>query len=163
MSRLLIIGAGQYGMVAKEIAKSMNCFEKIDFLDDHNPIAVGKTNQNAEFADRYESAIVAIGSAKLRLELTQKLRSNGFRIVSLISSYASVSSSAQIGEGCIIEAMAVVNTAVMIGECSLISAGAIVNHNSIIGNGCHLDCGSIVKARVVVDDSQIIECGQIVG
>ena len=31
---LLIIGAGQYGMVAKEIAESMRCFDKIDFLDD---------------------------------------------------------------------------------------------------------------------------------
>ncbi|MBR1677729.1 MAG: acetyltransferase, partial [Clostridia bacterium] len=31
---LLILGAGQYGTVVKEIAKSMECFEKIDFLDD---------------------------------------------------------------------------------------------------------------------------------
>ena len=34
MKNLLIIGAGQYGMVAKEIAESMKCFEKIDFVDD---------------------------------------------------------------------------------------------------------------------------------
>ena len=32
---LLIIGAGIYGIVAKEIAESMNCFEKIDFVDDN--------------------------------------------------------------------------------------------------------------------------------
>ncbi len=32
---LLIIGAGIYGVVAKEIAESMNCFEKIDFVDDN--------------------------------------------------------------------------------------------------------------------------------
>ena len=31
---LLIIGAGIYGVVAKEIAMSMNCFENISFLDD---------------------------------------------------------------------------------------------------------------------------------
>ena len=34
MKNLLIIGAGQYGVVAKEIAESMKCFEKIDFVDD---------------------------------------------------------------------------------------------------------------------------------
>lgn len=35
---LLILGAGQYGMVAKEIAEAMNCFQKIDFLDDVNQL-----------------------------------------------------------------------------------------------------------------------------
>lgn len=31
---LLIIGAGIYGLVAKEIAESMGCFRQIDFVDD---------------------------------------------------------------------------------------------------------------------------------
>ncbi len=39
---LLIIGAGQYGMVAKEIAESMGCFDRIDFVDDVSDTAVGK-------------------------------------------------------------------------------------------------------------------------
>lgn len=30
-NNLLILGAGQYGMIAKEIAESMNCFEKNRF------------------------------------------------------------------------------------------------------------------------------------
>lgn len=30
---LLILGAGQYGKVVEQIATSMCCFEKIDFLD----------------------------------------------------------------------------------------------------------------------------------
>ena len=42
MQNLLILGAGQYGMVAKEIAESMRKYDHIDFLDDNNPIAVGK-------------------------------------------------------------------------------------------------------------------------
>ena len=31
---LLILGAGQYGQVAKEIAEDIGYFEKISFLDD---------------------------------------------------------------------------------------------------------------------------------
>lgn len=31
---LLILGAGQYGQVAKEIAESVGCFKRISFLDD---------------------------------------------------------------------------------------------------------------------------------
>ena len=46
---LLILGAGQYGCVAKEIAESMKVFKKIDFLDDHNEIAVGKIAEYEKF------------------------------------------------------------------------------------------------------------------
>ena len=38
---LLIIGMGQYGMIAKETAEAMNCFDKIDFLDDNNENRAG--------------------------------------------------------------------------------------------------------------------------
>jgi len=40
--KLLILGAGQYGHVALETARSMGCFETIAFLDDSYPDAVGK-------------------------------------------------------------------------------------------------------------------------
>ncbi len=42
MNRLLILGAGQYGFVAREVAEAMGCFTSIDFLDDHSDIAIGK-------------------------------------------------------------------------------------------------------------------------
>ena len=71
---LLIIGAGQYGQVAREIAESMNCFDKISFLDDNNPKAVGKMADYEKFVMDYEYAIVAIGNSALRLEFTEKLR-----------------------------------------------------------------------------------------
>ena len=39
---LLIIGAGDYGQIAYEIAEAMERFEKIDFLDDNSELAIGK-------------------------------------------------------------------------------------------------------------------------
>ena len=44
---LLIIGAGQYGLVALEIAQAMGCFDKIAFLDDS---FTGKGTEPAEGA-----------------------------------------------------------------------------------------------------------------
>lgn len=35
MSKLLILGAGQYGAVAKEIAESIGIYDAISFLDDN--------------------------------------------------------------------------------------------------------------------------------
>ena len=50
MNNLLILGAGQFGLMVKEIAESMSCFDKIDFLDDNNEIAIGKLCDYEEFA-----------------------------------------------------------------------------------------------------------------
>ena len=63
---LLILCAGQYGQVAKEVAESMGCFEKIAFLDDNNENAIGKLADYEKFVTDYSSAFVAIGNADLR-------------------------------------------------------------------------------------------------
>ncbi|MDP4117851.1 MAG: hypothetical protein Q8873_01510 [Bacillota bacterium] len=47
---LLILGAGQYGMVAKEISESMEYFYKIDFLDDNNEFEINsQRNTSMQF------------------------------------------------------------------------------------------------------------------
>lgn len=68
MSRnLLIIGAGIYGLVAKEIAESMGCFEKIAFVDDGAKVTpdgtpvIGTSNDLTALAGAYSDAVVAIG------------------------------------------------------------------------------------------------------
>ena len=57
---LLILGAGQYGQVAKEIAKDMGCFEKISFLDDRcdetlerNELIIGNLCDYKKFVTEY--------------------------------------------------------------------------------------------------------------
>lgn len=158
---LLIIGAGQYGMVAKETAEAMNCFDKVSFLDDNDPIAIGKIAEYESFVNEYGQAIVAIGNSALRIELTEKLRSAGYKIATVISPLAYVSKSAVINEGCIVEAMAVVNTESVIGKCSFISAGAVVNHNSVVEEGCHIDCHATIRSNVTVESKVKVEYGQV--
>ncbi len=159
--KLLIVGAGQYGMVTKEIAESMNCFERIDFLDDHNPIAVGKIAQYEKFAREYPYAIVAIGNSEFRIEMTERLKMAGYTIATIVSPLAYISNSAVIYEGCVVEAMAVVNTDSVICRCSFISAGAVVNHNSFIGEGCHIDCHATIKSNTAVEANTKVEYDQI--
>ena len=159
-SNLLILGAGQYGQVAKEIAESMGCFEKIDFLDDHSEIAIDKLGNYEMYSQEYSYAIVAIGNADIRLEYIRKLEEALFKIAILVSPRAYVSPSAQLMKGTIVEPMAVVNAnaVVEIGErafyqCENLNgscAGAIVNHNVTVGDGCLLQCGSIVAAGTLM-------------
>ncbi len=161
-NNLLIVGAGQYGHVAREIAESMKCFDKISFLDDRNPWAVGKSDQYNEFTEEYRNAIVAIGNTEVRNELTVKLRNAGYMIATLISPLAYVSPSAVVSEGCVVEPMTVINTESVINECCFISAGAVINHNSVIGKGCHIDCSATVKSNAKVEAGTKIECGRVI-
>lgn len=150
MKNLLILGAGQYGMVAKEIAASTQLFDKIAFLDDNTPVAIGKLDDIKDLSEEYDCAIVAIGNAEIRLKLIDELENTGYEVVTLIHDKAYVSPSAKLGKGSIIEPMAVIHTDVSIGTGCIISAGAILNHNSVIEDGCHIDCGTVIGARAFV-------------
>lgn len=147
---LLILGAGQYGQVTKEIAESMGRYDKIDFLDDVNSIAVGSLNDYAKFAYLYKYAIVAIGNSKVRLEWLSKLEDAGYEIPTLTHPRAYISPSSKIMKGCIVEPMAVVNTGSEIGVGCIISAGAVINHNAVCSNGVHIDCNATVAANAIV-------------
>ena len=50
---LLIIGAGDYGQIAYEIAEAMERFEKIDFLDDNSELAIGMEIDIKNYKNNY--------------------------------------------------------------------------------------------------------------
>ena len=160
-NNLLILGAGQYGQVAKEIAEAMGCFDKIDFLDDGKECAIGKLSDYKEFVNSYSYAIVAIGNPKLRIDWITLLEKAGCKIAILVHPKAYVSPSAQIMKGSIIESMAVVNTECLISAGCIISAGAVVNHNSICSDGVHIDCNATVPGNSNVPMKTKVNCGTV--
>ena len=134
---LMILGAGVYGLVAKEIAESMGTFGKIAFIDDNVKTApdglpvIGRFSDVQTLAAEYGNAIVAIGSPEVRLRLIRTIEESGAcRVVSLVSPHAYVSSTAQIERGCIIEPMAVIHTGCKLDIGCIVSAGAVINHVS---------------------------------
>lgn len=145
--KLLILGAGGYGQVAKEVAQ--NSYSYIEFLDDNSELAIGKINELEKFRD-YKNAFIAIGNPKIRKELFEKCESVGFSMISLISDKAYISPSAMIDKGCIIEPMAVINANSTINKGTLVCAGAIINHNAVVNDFCQIDCGAVVGAGCVV-------------
>ncbi len=166
-NNLLIIGAGIYGLVAKEIADSMQRFDKIDFIDDGKTFTsnglkvVGKVNEVPSFINEYNNVVVAIGNCEVRLSILNKLKELPCKIVALISPSAYVSPSAEIGEGCIIEPMAVVHTGVKLSSGCIVSAGAVVNHASVLLECVHVDCNATVKGGVTVPAQTKVESGKV--
>jgi acetyltransferase-like isoleucine patch superfamily enzyme len=163
MCRLLILGAGQYGMVAEEIADSMGIFEGIAFLDDNNPAALGKLCEYEKFRQEYSCAVAAIGNFEMRMQLIGRLTETGFEVPVLIHKRAYVSPSAVIGTGSFIEPMAVVHTAARVGKGCIVSSGTVINHNAVVGDGCHLNCCTVVRSTATVPAGTVSDYGQILG
>ncbi len=149
-TNLLILGAGQYGHIAKETAEAMNRFEKIAFLDDNSPLAIGKLAEYDNFKNKYSCAFVAMGDPIVRGEWIDKLKESGFELPCLIHPRAFISPSATLEKGIIVEAMASVNTEAVIKEGTLICVGSVVNHNSVVNAYCQIDCNAVVASNAVV-------------
>lgn len=162
---LLILCDSAYGTVAKEIALSMGCFEKVDILNqyfgvpeaegEYHEISIGKLEDYESFAGTYSFAVAAFEDSHTRLTWSDKLIEAGFAIISLVSPKAYVSFSAQIDQGCIIEPLAGVNSNVSVGACSIIKMGALINHNSIIAEGCCCENYSIIKTTSPAESGQV--------
>ncbi len=152
MGGLLILGAGQYGSVAKEVAKAMGCFASIDFLDDHSYIAIGKLNDIDKV--KYDEAFVAIGNPAVRAQWIEKLDQPAI----LVHPQATVMPSAKIGEGSIIEAGAVICSNAEIGKGCIVMANAVVGHDAKVGDCCQLKYNCTVPERCVVPDQTKIDC-----
>lgn len=162
-NNLLILGAGGYGHVVREIAEDMGIFDRIDFLDDSSPLAIGKFDDAEKFLKDYPNAIVALGNADLRLKYIEKLRATGFRIPAMISSEAYIAKTAKVAAGCVVEAMAVVNANAALSEGTFVCAGAIVNHNASVGKACTLQCGSVTPANSTLPDKTALRYNEVYG
>lgn len=160
---LLILGAGQYGMVVREVAEDMGCFEKIDFLDDNNEVAIGKLADYEKFCFKYRYAIVAIGDTEVRLAWIQRLEEACYTVAIIVSPKAYISPTAQLMKGTIVEPMAVVHANAVVAIGCIISAGTVVNHDAFVGDACHCDCNSVVMAGTLVLAGTKVQCGEVIG
>ena len=168
IQNLLIVGVGIYGLVAKEIAESMGCFLRIDFVDDGakktpdgTPV-IGTTSELPELSKRYANVVVAIGNPEVRQKLIRFIENETLlRLVTLVSPRAYVSPSAQIGKGSIIEPMAVIHTSCVLGKGCLICAGAVVNHAAMCGDCVQVDCNAVVAGNTVVPGGIKVASGTV--
>ena len=159
--KLLILGAGQYGQVLKEVALATNRYSRISFLDDTpSENVIGELKDYKMFTDQFSDAIVAIGNPDIRMHWLDEL-SGYYQIPVIIHPTAYVSPSAKIGKGSIVEPLSIIHTSVKVGEGCIISAGAVVNHNSILSKGVHCDCGCVIPARSEIEPMRKVVQGEI--
>ena len=169
---LLILGAGQYGVMVKEIAEAMGVFDRIAFLDDSYSDChpreggdllelIGTFQDLPKFAAEFRYGFVAIGNPELRRKLTEQLRYNCITPAILVHPAAYVSPRAQLQKGCCIEPNATVQAGTVVAAASFVSSGAVIRHNAFIGEFCHVDCNAVVESLAIVPAGTKIPCNSV--
>ena len=146
---LLILGAGSHGLDVYEIARSLRCFSKIDFLDDdpESARAIGRWGEVESFFEEYPTAIVAVGDEDLRREWMKKLTVIGFITPTLIHPTAFIPDDTEIGLGTVICARATIGTNVHIGQGCIVTSGSNVPRRTYIPDWGYFNFDKIIHYR----------------
>lgn len=158
--KLLIVASKRYGDYVKEIAESMGCFEEISFVDNEREGAIGKLEDVESFYPEYNCAIAACDDGTERLEWNKKLETL-YNIPVLFHMDSTISPSANLMPGCIVEPRAVVGCGSTIGQATVIGTNSVVEPYCLVGDGCTLKSGTIVKSTSMVAMNTSTEQGSV--
>lgn len=158
--KLLIVASKRYGDYVKEIAESMGCFEEISFVDNDREGAIGKLEDVESFYPEYNCAIAACDDGTERLEWNKKLEAL-YNIPVLFHMDSTISPSANLMPGCIVEPRAVVGCESTIGQATVIGANSVIEPYCLVGDSCTLKSGTIVKSTSMVAMNTSTEQGSV--
>ena len=167
MSALLIIGAGGNGRVISDIASSLNRWDRIQFLDDEPDLdkldpdfpVIGRCDDLETIIQSFEDVVVGFGDNAMRSHWSERARTCGCELSTIIAPTAVVSDRASIGSGSIVMPHAVVNTGVVTGSSALINTGATVDHDCRLGDFVHISPGANLGGTVHVGDRSWLGIG----
>jgi len=168
--RIVIVGAGDHAKVVLEALRAMNVFDVVGLTDPDAalqhllgaPVLGGDEILPDILAKGVSSAVVAIGSNRLRERVGQNLLAMSFTLPAVVHPSAVVSPSAQIGKGAVVMAGAMIGPLSIIGDLAIINTGAIVEHDNWIGQAAHVGPGVALAGRVRVGNRALVGVGSAV-
>lgn len=143
--KLYIIGAGGFGREVSWLVERINAdtpsWEIAGFIDD-NPVFHGNEERGypvlggCEYFENIMEevwAVCAIGSAKIRIQVTEKLRTyKNVRFATLIDPSVMISEENTVGEGTIICAGSIITVGISIGNHVIVNLDCTVGHDDSI-------------------------------
>lgn len=160
------MGAGGHGKVVVDAAMSLARNRIVGFLDDE-PSLSGRSIMGLPVLGRIsawrdlniDALIPAIGVNSIRRDVVLREKTRGARILTVVHPRATVSASAQMGNGVVVFAGAVVNAEAAIGDNVIVNTGAIVEHDCRVGNHVHLAPGSSMGGDVTIGEGTFLGMG----
>jgi len=170
MKKLLIVGSGGHGRCCLDIARDLNRYDEISFLDDghmneviNDCNVIGTMSDMKKYFSHDVDIFVAIGNNQLRKQLFLEAKHIGYTIATLISPYAYVSSYSCIEEGTVVFPHVTIESNVHIGKGCIITSNATVNHDVNIDNYCLVYSQSVVRPNTLIKELSRIGSGCVIG
>lgn len=163
---LLIIGAGGHGKVAADIAKKMEIYDRIAFLDDDVSKRVdgyailGTVKEYGRWKETYEF-FIAVGNNTVRRDIQKRLERQA-QVATLVHPSAVIGDGVELGDGTIVMANAVINSGTVTGAGVIVNTGSTIDHDCRIGSYVHVAPGCHISGNVAVGDGSWIGVGSCI-
>jgi sugar O-acyltransferase (sialic acid O-acetyltransferase NeuD family) len=169
-TRIIIVGAGGQGTIAADIAHALHDAGVpvllVGFVDDDtalrgslklNAPVLGPISELHSFP--HDAVVVAIGDNERRRLVSERLTARGEVLAAVIHPTASVSPTAQIGQGSMLSAGAIVLPNAVLGKGVILNTKASVDHDTTVGDFAHVSAGATVGARAQIGEGVLIALG----
>jgi sugar O-acyltransferase (sialic acid O-acetyltransferase NeuD family) len=163
--RLIIIGASGHGKVVADIAKRMDLWSEIFFLDDNEQLVevlgiqiIGKTVDSIEYISTCDF-FIGIGENKTREKIQSELEKMGASIPVLIHPAATIGDMVDIGFGTVIMAGVIINCCTKIGKGCIVNTASTIDHDNCIENYVHVSPGVHLAGNVSIGRGSWIAIG----
>ena len=162
--RLIILGAGGFGHVIRDLAEQSGAYIDIRFLDDGKtgPEVLGSCGEYKDYVNEETEMFPAFGSNSIRLEWLDRLQAAGVEVPTFVHDRAYVSPTSTVGAGSVVMPMAVVNTLCRIERGCIVDCSAVVDHGCVIEEGVHLSAGAVVRAENCVPAGTRLEANEVI-
>ena len=170
--KILLVGGGGHCRSVIDVIEKEGKFEIYGIIDVKEKVGqevlgykIIGTDEDLPFLKKdCHYALVTVGQIRdysLRESLFYFLKKIGFKLPTIISPLAYVSSRAKIGEGTVVMHYAIVNAGASIGKNCIINTRALIEHDCIVEDHCHISTGAILNGGVVVRHYSFIWSGAI--
>lgn len=156
-NNLLIIGAGGHGRCCADIAKAMNQFDKIGFLDDvavdtivNDLHVIGKVDELPSFYGEYKNIVVAIGNNSVRKKLMKQCEDIGYNLVNLIHPLSSISSYVTLGKGIVVFPYTTIEANAVINDGCILCSGCVINHDAHLESYCLVYSNATIRPNTYI-------------
>ena len=123
------------------------------------PVRWNRERALAELDPASTEVVIAHGKNELKRELSDELGRRGFGFFSAVHERASVSASARIAAGCIVNAGAVLLPNSELRAHAIVHSGAVIEHDCLLGERCNVAPGVHLAGRVEIGEDAYVYTG----
>jgi UDP-perosamine 4-acetyltransferase len=170
--RIVIIGAGGFGLEILGIVRDLGRHEVVGFVD-NDPRSWGRSEGTAVvlggddrlaplLAEGVRHAVVAVGVGSARRTISERLEEAGWTLPANIHPRAYVAPGVAVGDGAVVYPGALVMPGCTVGRGVLLNAGATIGHHTWVGDYSNVNPGANVAGRVSIGEAALVGIGAVV-